>query len=228
LCALIASAVPGASYRDASEVAAERRRAALERAQSQRRELTPNELARLPPALREELERLEPKLEPADASASAVLDAEEALDAHARLLVNARAALSALAKRERRQRHDRALEKIRKRLTLRPLRRALLSLVLVVLAIAIPAYVITYFRMKTACRRSIQCRERGQCVPNFILTCAPGSSEDCARSEDCRAFGWCSAVDGQCWVAGSADCQRSEACTERGECTAFQGSCVQH
>ncbi len=217
--------MPEGSYRDASEVTEARRQAALERARAQRRELTADDLARLPPALREELVRIDARLEPADATTDAVLQAEDALAEHERLLASARVVLRQLDKDERRLRHDRALEKVRRSLRRRPVKRALAGSALVITALGVPSYWVFRSSFDETCRRSIQCRERGQCGSNWILTCAPRSEQDCAKSTGCGEFGSCSNVDGYCQAARDADCQRSEACTEGGRCTAVDGSC---
>ena len=49
---------------------------------------------------------------------------------------------------------------------------------------------------------------------------------NCARSQNCKVWGWCTAVDGLCQAASDADCKKGKACTASGLCTAKDGQCI--
>jgi hypothetical protein len=184
--------------------------------------LSAEERASLPRDLREEIASAEALSIPADTTSDAIVAAEEALDAHARLLERARALLNERARDERRDRHGRALEKIRRRTLVRPILRG----AIVAVAVLSAAWAVLWLRLDSECRESEGCKIRGDCAATLRLSCRPEDDHDCSRSEDCRELGWCSHEGGRCLARADEDCEKSYECTRGGRCTAVGGECV--
>lgn len=209
-------------YRDAKEVLEARRRAASERRERQRSALSAEERARLPREMRAEIAAAETRCVPADTTSDAIVAAEEALDVHARLVERARALLNDRARDERRERHGRALEKIRRRALARPVLRGAVVAVAVLSAV----WAVLWLRLDSECRESEGCKIRGDCGATRRLSCRPEDDHDCSRSEVCRELGWCSHAGERCIARTDEDCEESDECQRRGRCNASGGECL--
>lgn len=74
------------------------------------------------------------------------------------------------------------------------------------------------------------CEQFGWCVAvesgDGVGSCIARRDADCERTEACKKFGHCSAIDGSCKVGRDADCQKAEVCTQKGLCGYRNGECV--
>lgn len=209
-------------YRDAEKVLRERARCVAEEAARQRAQLSPEDVAALPEALRIELDAVEERLACAELSPAAVADAEEALDEQARLVKWSRATLAEQHRDQRRERHDRALS-----LAAREQRRRRMWLGTAVMAALFGAsYGVVLVRAGYRCRHSQSCSAFGRCGVDSGGLCVAKATADCARSLVCRAEGRCTLSGRYCIAAQDADCAGSADCIESGRCSAARGRCV--